>query len=120
MPNHDYAAAVEFFMEKPGDILRAWRYPEEHPHGCLFKVCFPGGHYAMPEGCGCLTMIRQGGFKAFNAIREPVDYVTEAILSDDVLPDGVHKICYLRGDALRTALERHAEWQFALETELLL
>ncbi len=120
MPNHDYAAAVEFFMKNPGKILQAWRSPDEHRHGCLFKVCFPGGHIGMPIGCGCLTMIRRGGFEAFNANREPVDYVTAAIHNDDVLPDGVHKICDLRGDALRTALERHAEWQIALETELLL
>lgn len=119
MPNHDYAAAVEHLVAHPEQIMDAWFEPYIHDAGCLFRFCAPvESKQDAPEGCGCLTMIRSSmHYEAFNARREPVDYVTEAIKSDDNLP-AMHITVSLRGPELREVLDRHAEWQLALETEL--
>jgi hypothetical protein len=121
MPNHNYAAAVDYLVAHPEEIRDAWMNPYDHQAGCLFRFCAPVESKGdAPPDCGCLTMIRSAlSYGAFNARREPVDYITEAIRGDVNLLY-IHTTEQLRGDELRAVLDRHAEWQIALETELLL
>jgi hypothetical protein len=122
MPNHDYAAAVDYLVAHPEEIRSAWHDPYDHVAGCLFRFCGPyESRINMPDDCGCLTMIRSQPkrFRAYNASGEPADYLTKAIAGDDAIRKITHMID-LRGPELREALNRYAEWQTALETELLL
>ncbi len=119
-----YKDAVDYLVQHPECIWSAWSSPRLHVAGRLFLMCFRGegyleSHTGSPISCGCLTMISRDQFncKAFNKDRTENELITEAIRRDQQLLD-LHDLERLRGDELRVALERYAEWQGVLDVEL--
>lgn len=110
-----YKDAVDYLVKHPCELERAWIHPSHHIAGRLFNFCFRGR--SLPLACGCPSMIREGDSYAFNEDRTINEVVTNAIRSDDQLLT-YEQLRSLRGDALRVALERYAEWQGVLDVEL--
>ncbi len=104
-----YDEAVAYLTEHPDETRTAWRYPESHVAGCLFRYATEtGGEYSFvsDDYCGCLTQIHCGDRFAVN------DDVTEAIRSDQRIPNDVSN------SMPRETLEVFAEWQRRLDREI--
>lgn len=114
-----YDLAIDYLVEHPEEISNAWYDCYDHRGGIVFRFATPVENVKKsPFKCGCLTMIRESpNWSAFNGDHTKNDLVTDCIRNDADLVQR-HILLALRGEPLRTALNRYAEWQRALEVEL--
>lgn len=107
-----YQKAVAYLTEHPEEIYDAWMsggglHPI-HPAACLFKMVSNTGESVRLESgkeCGCLTMIKNGGYVA------ETPELTVAIRADERIP-------YTQREIKPEHLPVFAEWQARIDKEL--
>ena len=100
-----YDVAVEYLMGCNGnfdrEVREAWGHPQSHRAGCLFQMV----RKEYEHGIGCLTMVKNGMFKA------STEELTLAIRADERIPEALL-------DIRKEHLPLFVEWQREIDQKL--
>lgn len=92
-PKDGYDAAVEYFTQKPEEMVDSWAAPLDHEFGFIFRFLSERGNSPEGERCGCPSMIASDGtYHASGPSGPEIDELCKSIVKPSHNPIGVEEL----------------------------